>query len=193
MGFRLAWVAAAVPFLLLGTQNRPLPTADWPDRYDEQFRKYSKRYFGPGFDWRWFKAQGIAESGLRPDAVSPAGARGVMQILPSTFEELRKTNGVFYSIDDPRWNIAAGIYYDRKLYERWAQRLGPAQHLPFTFASYNAGFKGIQRARDRAGRAGQVTDRWSAVRRYSPRQTRYYVARIHRLMGREETGDVVAD
>src|SRR5512145_1991273 len=22
------------------------------DRYDETFRKYSKRYFGPGFDWR---------------------------------------------------------------------------------------------------------------------------------------------
>src|SRR5262245_26938034 len=28
-----------------------------PDRYDETFRKYSKRYFGAGYDWRLFKAQ----------------------------------------------------------------------------------------------------------------------------------------
>ena len=32
-------------------------------RYDPTFRKYSRRYFGPAFDWRYFKAQGFAESG----------------------------------------------------------------------------------------------------------------------------------
>ena len=30
------------------------------DRYDQTFRKYSKRYFGVGFDWRVFKAQAMA-------------------------------------------------------------------------------------------------------------------------------------
>ena len=35
-------------------------------RYDDTFKRYSKRYFGAGFDWRYFKAQGMAESGLDP-------------------------------------------------------------------------------------------------------------------------------
>ena len=30
-------------------------------KYDQYFSKYSKRYFGPGFDWHLFKAQAIAE------------------------------------------------------------------------------------------------------------------------------------
>ena len=36
--------------------------------FDRHFSKYSKRYFGAGFDWRYFKAQAIAESGLQVDA-----------------------------------------------------------------------------------------------------------------------------
>ena len=66
--------------------------AAWGDEYDEYFRKYSKRYFGPHFDWRWFKAQAIAESGLKHDAKSWVGAVGVMQIMPATFEEIRRAN-----------------------------------------------------------------------------------------------------
>ncbi len=33
--------------------------------FDRHFSKYSKRYFGPAFDWRYFKAQAIAESRLQ--------------------------------------------------------------------------------------------------------------------------------
>ena len=82
----------------------------WPDEYDGHFRKYTKRYFGPYFDWRWFKAQAIAESGLDPDARSQAGALGLMQIMPATYEEITRDNPHFVTLDDPRWNVAAGIY-----------------------------------------------------------------------------------
>ena len=37
-------------------------------RYDEVFRRYSKRYFGVAFDWRWFKAQGMADWNLQTAA-----------------------------------------------------------------------------------------------------------------------------
>ena len=46
--------------------------------FDRHFSKYSKRYFGPAFDWRYFKAQAIAESRLQEDARSEAGAVGVI-------------------------------------------------------------------------------------------------------------------
>jgi len=38
------------------------------EKYDPVFKKYSKRYFGPAFDWKYFKAQGFAESGLNANA-----------------------------------------------------------------------------------------------------------------------------
>ena len=46
------------------------------ERFDPIFKKYTKRYFGVGTDWRWFKAQGMAESDLTPTARSRVGARG---------------------------------------------------------------------------------------------------------------------
>ena len=88
-------------------------------KYDGTFKKYSKRFFGPGFDWKIFKAQGIAESGLTPDAVSQVGARGIMQLMPSTFQEVQSYNSEFTQIEDPEWNIGAGIFYDRGLYRAW--------------------------------------------------------------------------
>ena len=90
----------------------------WSTKYDTHFRKYAKRYFGPNVDWRWFKAQGIAESALQHKARSAVGAKGVMQIMPATFAEIRKKNPQFVNINEPRWNIAAGIYYDRYLYKK---------------------------------------------------------------------------
>ena len=153
--------------------------AQWTKRYDDHFRKYSKHYFGAHFDWRWFKAQAIAESGLRSDVTSVAGARGIMQILPSTYDEIRAENPHFIDIGSPRWNIAAGIFYDRKLYRRWREDAHAADRLYFTFASYNAG---LQRVRRAAQRIEESPKPWHQVRRYTPGQTRHYVRRIRRLM-----------
>ena len=51
------------------------PSSAWaqkgvPSTYDEIFRKYSKQYFGVGFDWKVFKAQAMTESNLNPEAKS---------------------------------------------------------------------------------------------------------------------------
>lgn len=155
--------------------------AGWGDQYDHHFRKQSKRYFGVGFDWRWFKAQGIVESGLRSRARSARGALGVMQILPSTFEEVMQESWLYPDILEPRWNIAAGIAYDRYLYERWRRRVPASQTLSFTLASYNAGFRGISNARTMAEKTGRA-DQWPLVAPFAPEQTRNYVARIRALM-----------
>jgi membrane-bound lytic murein transglycosylase F len=159
----------------------------WTDDFDHHFRKYSKHYFGAGFDWRWFKAQAIAESSLRPRVKSKAGAKGLMQILPSTFAEIKKKNPHFKSINSPKWNIAAGIYYDRQLYRRWSKDITRSERLPFVFGSYNAGFGNVRKAYRKALKKKNDINRWSEVERYTPKQTRHYVRRIHRLM-KKDTG-----
>lgn len=148
-------------------------------QYDAHFRKYSKRYFGPGFNWRWFKAQAFAESRLKPDARSAAGAVGIMQILPSTFQEIKAANPQFNRIDDPKWNIAAGIYYDRQLYRKLDAPWPGDERLFMTFAGYNAGYGGVLRA---LKRTGKEVPGWKEVKPHLPLETRKYVGTITRLM-----------
>src|SRR3954463_11878384 len=108
------------------------------EKYDPVFKKYSKRYFGPAFDWKYFKAQGFAESGLNANAKSWVGARGVMQLMPSTYQEIASHRPDFGTIDQPEWNIAAGIMHDRYLWGLWAQTVPDDERHRFMFASYNA-------------------------------------------------------
>lgn len=158
--------------------DAPVESDRWTDRYDDYFRKYAKRYFGPFFDWKWFKAQAIAESGLSSTVTSEAGAVGLMQILPSTYKEIQEDNPHFKDIDSPRWNIAAGIYYDRLLYRKW--RSPPDnERIYFAFASYNAGYRRILRAYVRSAEGQRE---WDKLRQHVPGETRNYVKRIRNLM-----------
>ncbi len=159
--------------------DESLDSGRWTREYDPLFQKYAKRYFGPHFDWRWFKAQGVTESNLRPQARSRAGAVGLMQILPSTFAEIRKANPHYVDIESPRWNIAAGIYYDRRLYaHRRFDPLPDEEQLLVAFACYNAGLGGILRVMKRTP---PPVESWQQLAPGAPRETRGYVDRIVRI------------
>lgn len=137
-------------------------------KYDDTFKKYSKRFFGIGYDWKIFKAQSIAESGLNPDAVSFAGARGLMQLMPSTFAEIQSTNSFLENIDDPTWNIAAGIYYDRQLYKAWKDIDTEDEKFRFTFGSYNAGRGTILKAQGKAKDKNLDHTTWESITVVAP-------------------------
>jgi soluble lytic murein transglycosylase-like protein len=97
-----------------------------------------------------------AESGFDHRAVSPKGARGLMQLMPETAAIL----GVRDSFD-PRENIDAGVRHLRALIERFRH------NLHFAIAAYNAG-------------EGAVV----AFRGIPPYpETREYVARVLRFYG----------
>ena len=154
------------------------------DQYDPTFKKYSKRYFGPAFDWRVFKAQAMAESDLKPKARSHVGARGLMQLMPSTFGVIQSARPEFTAIDDPEWNIAAGVMHDRYLWTLWKNQPGD-ERRHFMFGSYNAGEGTIARACN-AAREAQLDDtRWPSIEEVAPKVQRWryretvgYVKRI---------------
>jgi soluble lytic murein transglycosylase-like protein len=68
--------------------------------------------------------------GGRP-ITSPAGAMGLMQIMPNTWAELRSRYGLGDDPYNPHDNIFAGAAYLRELYQRYG--------YPNLFAGYNAG------------------------------------------------------
>ena len=189
MRTRWSWIGlllVLVPVLAwAGTKSiKHVKHDHWTDEYDHLFRKYTKHYFGPHVDWHWFKAQGIAESGLNPNAKSPVGALGIMQIMPSTYKDLRKKNPILKNIKEPRWNIAAAIFYDRQLYRKWRDKsdLNTGDRLKFMFGSYNAGHGRMLRAYKRAANKEGKVKKWRQVAPFSPKETRGYVARIKRLV-----------
>jgi membrane-bound lytic murein transglycosylase F len=154
-------------------------------RYDDTFKRYAKRYFGAGFDWRWFKAQGMAESNLDSAATSRVGARGIMQLMPSTYRAIQSKDPALGAIDDPEWNIAAGIRHDRYLWRLWSPRVSGDDHLAFMFGSYNAGEGTIGRAAQAAERVAGGTPGWAQVEQVAPavprwryRETLGYVRKI---------------
>ena len=154
-------------------------------RFDALFKKYSKRSFGIDFDWRYFKAQAIAESELKPSARSVVGARGLMQLMPSTFSAIQSKRPEFTSIDDPEWNIAAGIMHDRYLWKLWTTDISEEERPAFMFGSYNAGEGTIGRATALARQQQLNQASWRSIETIAPtvprwryRETLGYVRKI---------------
>jgi soluble lytic murein transglycosylase-like protein len=74
------------------------------------------------------------ESNFREQAVSRAGARGLMQLMPRTAKAIGLRDPL-----DPEQNILGGAYYLRHLANRYRG------DIYFTLAAYNAGPGNVQR------------------------------------------------
>ena len=114
------------------------------------------------------------ESGFRPRAVSPVGARGLLQIMEPTGERLARAVGhENFDADDlfePRINIRLGCHYLAQLSRRFGGRLSAA------IASYNAGPEAVSEWLE--ARRDLEDDEWVESIPYE--QTRSYVKRVLR-------------
>lgn len=161
--------AVIIAILWLPVQSMGFERYNQVKTFDPYFSKYTKRYFGPAFDWRYFKAQAVAESRLKAGAKSHVGAVGVMQIMPRTFKEIRKKQPAIKGTrEQPRWNIAAGIYYDRQLWSTWKAKRPFKDRLNFTFGSYNAGKMNIIKAQKIAEKKGLDPNLWTSIEKVLP-------------------------
>lgn len=96
------------------------------------------------------------ESRFRPDAVSAAGARGLLQVMPTT------AAAVDLDANVPATNVLAGARYLRMLLDRF-------RSTDLALAAYNAGPAAVDRAGGAPGAetltyVANVTRRWRALR-----------------------------
>ena len=115
-----------------------------------------------GFDWRLIAAQIYQESHLNPTAKSQAGARGLMQILPSTARSLGVTD-----LFDPVQNINAGVKHLKNLYNLYDQA-EEKDRLLIALAAYNTGQGHIYDARNLAKKKGLNPNKWASLAQTLP-------------------------
>lgn len=119
----------------------------FPGSLDEIIGKASKRYnVEPGL----IKAVIKAESNFNASAVSPAGARGLMQLMPGTARGLGVTDSF-----NPEQNVMGGTRYLRQMLDRYDGNLDSA------LAAYNWGPGNVDRKGD-----------------FLPRETRAYLIKV---------------
>lgn len=116
-----------------------------------------------GVDPRIVHALIEIESGYRPDATSPKGAAGLMQLMPATVTRYAVADPF-----DPEDNVNAGTHYLRSLLDEFGLRAA--------LAAYNAGEGAVRR--------------FDGVPPY--RETRRYVSRVLALVD-EWSGDAVGN
>lgn len=120
---------ACVAALVVATPAHAESVADWRPYITEASLR-----FGVPTAWieRVMRAESNGQTKLKDRPIrSRAGAMGLMQLMPGTWEMMRRTLGLGANPDDPRDNILAGTFYLRMMYDRFG--------YPGLFAAYNAG------------------------------------------------------
>ena len=129
-------------------------------RYDALFQRYASLAHT---DWRLLAALSYQESKFNPTAVSWAGAKGLMQLMPATARQLGITEG---NIFDPATNIEGGARTLGSLQALFIDIFSTDERLNFALASYNGGYGHIRDAMRLAAKHGHNARRWSEVADY---------------------------
>lgn len=135
-----------------------VPPGPPEDPWGPYIREASARFDVPEI---WIRSVMRVESGgneyLSGQLItSPAGAMGLMQVMPETYEEVRDRYGLTDDPYDPHQNILAGTAYLREMYDIYGS--------PGFLAAYNAGPRRL--------------DDYLSNNRSLPDETRHYVAMI---------------
>ena len=98
----------------LGATVAPRDGSPKIERWAPYISEAARRFGRPE---AWVRAVMQAESGGDAGATSPAGAIGLMQIMPDTYAELRARYGLGANAYDPHDNIIAGTAYMSEMIE----------------------------------------------------------------------------
>lgn len=123
-----------------------------------------------GVNPKLIKAVVHTESSGKPDAVSPKGAQGYMQLMPNTAKALGVTDPF-----DPAQNIEGGVKYLAQLIKKFGDE-------KLALAAYNWGEGNIRKQLDRLERRNKPQT-LAAILKYGslPTETENYIRKISRL------------
>lgn len=153
------WLALGMGPAVTPAQSAPVARAAIADPYRDHIAEASQRF---GIPERWIRAVLRAESAGDMRAISTAGALGLMQVMPDTWDAMRVRYRLGGNPYDPRDNILAGTAYLREMWDRYG-------NVRAMLAAYNAG----------PGRY----DEHRATGRPLPTETRAYVAALATALG----------
>lgn len=124
-------------------------------KYDNIFKKYAPRI---GWDWRLMAAQAYVESKFKPNARSWVGARGLMQIMPSTARGYR-TSVARLGNPETSVDVATKLINDLDSY---LVKYVPndKERLKFVIAAYNVGIAHVYDAIALARKYGLNPEVW---------------------------------
>lgn len=124
--------------------------------YDELFKKYSSI---AGYDWRLLAAIAYCESRYNPSVESRFGAKGLMQVMPSTARAVGVDPG---SITYPENNILAASKILERLDRTFKDKIeDPEERMKFVVAAYNSGLGHIYDSMTIAEKTGLDPQRWT--------------------------------
>lgn len=154
------------------------------NKYGKTIKNYSEKY---GLDWRLVVAVMKVESRFDHSAESHKGARGFMQIMPTTQIEIAQKlgkNSDFF--DDPHGNIKGGIYYLSRLYHQFDKMdLTEENRIKFTLAAYNAGYSRVIDAQKMAHYVNDDPKEWKSIKNSMSLLSKKYSS-LHRFVWEEK-------
>jgi len=158
---------------VIHTLNRAGATTAYPWRFPlverERVRTESARHgIGPALVLGMMRA----ESAMQVDARSPAGARGLLQLMTGTAREVARRNGIRYTGAADLYRAASNIALGTAHLGELSRRFGGEWAL--VAAAYNAGIRNAERWRDE--RPGLERDVW--IETLSFHETRDYIPRV---------------
>jgi membrane-bound lytic murein transglycosylase F len=116
-----------------------------------------------GIDWKLLAALGYQESRWLPNAVSPAGAQGVMMLMPETAAKMKVKNPL-----SPSQSIRGGARYLLLLKRKIPTRIADPDRTWLALAAYNIGLGHLENARIITQMRKRNPDRWADVRASLP-------------------------
>ena len=123
--------------------------------YDELFKRYAATI---GWDWRLLAAQGFTESRFDTTVVSWAGARGIMQIMPSTARAFGLDAN---RIANPEANIATAVEIIKSLNKSLIKYVPDEnERKKFIIGAYNSGIAHVYDAIALAKKYGKNPQIW---------------------------------
>jgi membrane-bound lytic murein transglycosylase MltF len=149
--------------------------------YSKFFERYASKY---DLDYLMLAAQGYQESLLDQKKISPAGAVGVMQVIPrlAAADPINIAN-----VRDAEDNIHAGAKILRHIADTSFNEPGidPLNRTLFALAAYNAGVHRIAENRERAKQQGLDPNKWFgnvelAVAQDVGEETVHYVGNVYK-------------